>query len=111
MRKGKLIIWLDALRSGDYTQTRGALRNDFGYCSLGILCDLSKLSSWDKDIYETHKYSYLGQVNYLPIQVGDWAEMNKKEISAVSYFLMALNDQKVDFIKLAEHLEKKYKLK
>lgn len=32
--------WLTALRSGDYKQTKGALRDNTGYCCLGVLTDL-----------------------------------------------------------------------
>ena len=30
--------WLDALRSGKYKQTRDCLKNNDGYCCLGVLC-------------------------------------------------------------------------
>lgn len=55
-------IWVNALRSGNYTQGKRALRtaND-EYCCLGVLCDLvdssqwvlqedSKFYAWDRDI-------------------------------------------------------------
>ena len=32
--------WVAALRSGDYQQTESHLRDAFGYCCLGVLCDL-----------------------------------------------------------------------
>lgn len=32
--------WVEALRSGRYSQTRGALRDEDGYCCLGVLCDV-----------------------------------------------------------------------
>lgn len=32
--------WVAALRSGEYEQTEGVLRNGNGYCCLGVLCDL-----------------------------------------------------------------------
>lgn len=40
-------LWIDALRSGDYTQARGTLRetdregNTVGYCCLGVLTELA----------------------------------------------------------------------
>lgn len=36
-------LWIDALRSGEYKQTKGILRREGGkggYCCLGVLCDL-----------------------------------------------------------------------
>jgi len=35
--------WTAALRSGEYKQGQGMLRNDGGdYCCLGVLCDLAR---------------------------------------------------------------------
>src|SRR5690349_4293104 len=36
--------WLNALRSGEYTQTTGRLHDSQtgGYCCLGVLCDLAE---------------------------------------------------------------------
>lgn len=34
-------LWLDALESGEYTQTKGKLHTDAGYCCLGVLCDVA----------------------------------------------------------------------
>jgi hypothetical protein len=40
--------WLEALRSGKYTQGRGRLKtNDNEYCCLGVLCDVSGKGFWD----------------------------------------------------------------
>jgi hypothetical protein len=32
--------WVTALRSGEYAQTRGNLRDQNGFCALGVLCDV-----------------------------------------------------------------------
>jgi hypothetical protein len=32
--------WVATLRSGDYRQSPGGLRDDRGYCCLGVLCDI-----------------------------------------------------------------------
>lgn len=47
--------WVAALRSGEYTQAQGTLKNAAGgFCCLGVLCDLyakEKLSGrWDEDL-------------------------------------------------------------
>lgn len=34
--------WIKALRSGEYKQTTGALRDNEGFCCLGVLCDITK---------------------------------------------------------------------
>jgi hypothetical protein len=33
--------WINALRSGEYKQTRQSLHDDKGYCCLGVLCDVA----------------------------------------------------------------------
>lgn len=45
--------WLEALRSGKYTQTQGVLRRDkpadrrsAGHCCLGVLCDVIDPTRW-----------------------------------------------------------------
>ena len=38
--------WLTALESGEYKQTRDLLRDDNGFCCLGVACDLSGLGTW-----------------------------------------------------------------
>jgi hypothetical protein len=39
--------WLEALRSGVYTQTVYSLRNTSGgYCCMGVLCDIKNPSGW-----------------------------------------------------------------
>lgn len=43
--------WIDALRSGKYTQTTHVLRrpdnHGNGFCCLGVLCDISGGGEWD----------------------------------------------------------------
>ena len=34
-------LWLEALRSGQYPQTRGTLQDAHGYCCLGVLCKVA----------------------------------------------------------------------
>lgn len=38
--------WLVALRSGDYPQTRRRLRDDDGFCCMGVLCDVVDPEGW-----------------------------------------------------------------
>lgn len=41
--------WVSALRSGEYNQTRRTLRDDVGFCCLGVLCDVTSKASWEED--------------------------------------------------------------
>jgi len=41
--------WVDALRSGKYAQTTGTLRDQHGFCCLGVACDVSGKGEWAAD--------------------------------------------------------------
>lgn len=41
--------WLKALRSGEYKQSRETLKDDNGFCCLGVLCDLTYPDDWVKN--------------------------------------------------------------
>jgi hypothetical protein len=36
-------LWIAALESGDYEQSRGTLKNKTGYCCLGVLCEVAQM--------------------------------------------------------------------
>lgn len=59
--------WLTALRSGEYSQTTGTLRDENGMCCLGVLCDIIDPTGWcgnPEDVaYDNQKHS-LGHIVY-----------------------------------------------
>lgn len=64
--------WAEALESGKYAQTKGALRDRNGYCCLGVACDLYAKDTgeaWKKD---ADGYQFLYNVGSLPQQVCEW---------------------------------------
>lgn len=73
--------WVEALRSGEYKQARGALtrkRNgDVSHCCLGVACDLYAKEN-ELDIEEAKRtsegvvISYGGTTGYLPERVREW---------------------------------------
>ena len=70
-------LWVKALRSGEYKQTRGQLRNEDRYCCLGVACDLYSKHVLKKDAWREYKtsvlsYTFLGQGGALPLQVIKW---------------------------------------
>lgn len=81
MRKEVADKWIDALRSGNYAQCKGQLRNNdpvldqepCGFCCLGVLCDLyaaeHPLSDW------TDNGLFQGEEFHLPVAVREWAGM------------------------------------
>jgi hypothetical protein len=40
MNKKVKKLWVDALTSGEYKQTKGTLKDETGFCCLGVLCDI-----------------------------------------------------------------------
>ena len=70
--------WLDALRSGEYSQGTGHLYSGRGFCCLGVLCDIyakEKNESWwyyDGDTEEETPVEELKR----PIQPGDYFNLH-----------------------------------
>lgn len=120
MRKEIKQKWVDALRSGKYSQTQGQLRvtNDDGkasYCCLGVLCDIHRLTTkkkgngWDKDD------NYKGAGGTLPKVVQEWAGLTERDPIVLehnnnqfkSLCLSSWNDnQEYSFKKIANLIEK-----
>ena len=68
--------WIEALRGGEYAQTRHTLRDERGFCCLGVGCDLYGLATqtpWQKDI---GGFSFDGEDDQLPDRVSRWLGLN-----------------------------------
>ncbi len=95
--------WIEALRSGEYKQGMAKLRTiDDRFCCLGVLCDISNISTWiNNGIF--HSYAYGGLAfEILPIIVGEWADLDEGS----QQILMRLNDSGKSFIEIADYIEK-----
>ncbi len=74
--------WIEALRSGEYSQTQNQLKNHYGYCCLGVLCDLySKANEnglWIEEENLFHFETFEGEYEYstLPTDVCKWAGLD-----------------------------------
>jgi hypothetical protein len=115
--------WVDALRSGEYVQGRAGLRNDSGYCCLGVLCELHRQAHPDREweivnidmsrLYTgdvTGPMRYLGDTNILPDEVAEWAELdlnspNVRYLGTNGQALTSLNDGGVPFTAIAVAIE------
>jgi len=105
MKKEIALKWISALRSGKYKQTNNTLKNSFGYCCLGVLCDISEVSEWDS--YNEYENNNM----FLPESVKEWAGMS----SDVGKFpdsdgprystLMSKNDSGSSFNEIADLIE------
>lgn len=124
--------WIEALRSGDYYQTRGTLHRlvesdadgSFtreGYCCLGVLCELAV----GEDVITTQKVPGMARMEYvdpgtgrseqalLPYPVRSWAGLSEHgsgvvvEVDGVTHSLATLNDSGHTFAAIADLIEEK----
>jgi hypothetical protein len=110
-------MWVAALRSGDYQQGQGQLRNHNDYfCCLGVLCDLMPTSNggWytvedDEDL--TSIYEFDGMTELLPDSVMMWANLdsyNPRVLVADGLYvnLSTLNEERgYTFARIADAIE------
>lgn len=72
--------WVAALRSGEYKQGAGYLKNSKGeYCCLGVLCDVAKKEGQkvvEKYLPSLHTYTFDESKAFLPMSVADWAQLS-----------------------------------
>ena len=71
--------WVAALRSGDYDQTKSFLRDEDGFCCLGVACDLyaketgGTARAWRKSgRYYVFAIGSPHEVSALPVPVMEW---------------------------------------
>lgn len=95
--------WLAALRSGEYQQGRGQLRDQSGrMCCLGVLCDLhhkAGLGAWHSDGW------YGNACDLPPDFVVEWADLpdDNPEIGDTSRTLAIYNDGEIGESYLRPH--------
>lgn len=107
--------WLTALRSGDYPQTQGCLRDDNGYCCLGVLTDIAVKN---KVIPEPDRYGdrfryFDGEGSLLPFKVTKWAGLDSPNPAVRVHLedrerrqcLSELNDEYMSFDEIADLIE------
>lgn len=75
MKKSVKKKWVAALNSGKYKQTTGALKNDNGFCCLGVLCDVYRKEK-KKKLWETTDDGtclMFSNGGTLPYKVQEWS--------------------------------------
>jgi hypothetical protein len=103
--------WVDALRSGDYKQTQHRLHNEYGFCCLGVLCDLyGKENNVEWEINEdSGKYMFQDKVGVLPFSVIKWSGIADSGPPGNDQMyigtLAALNDGGSTFNEIADLIE------
>ena len=109
-----------ALRSEEYKQTSGALRDADGYCCLGVACDLYRKTEdperdWvlvdaksviDQDKLDEH-WEFLNTNDLLPQEVMEWLGFatRKGDLHDGRSALSTLNDQGEGFEYIADVIE------
>jgi hypothetical protein len=107
--------WVNALNSGEYQQTREHLKTYYGYCCLGVLCDLySKANEnglWKEENNLFHFETVEGEYEYstLPVNVSKWAGLDSDnpiiEYGEEKMRISDLNDTGKSFKEIAAIIE------
>lgn len=109
--------WVAALRSGKYAQSKQRLKTKYGYCCLGVLCDLAVKEGICKenpgeDIAD-EEISFDERTSILPQSVLNWANIDsinphvKLESRIYPITLAECNDSlDLDFNEIANIIEK-----
>lgn len=101
--------WVADLRSGEYEQGTGHLRNADGtFCCLGVLCDGARrhgLGDWDDNGYFNSKDLSEGNEALLPEFVADWAGLDSSNPEIGRYTCAARNDGGSSFAKIADLID------
>ena len=104
--------WVAALRSGEYKQGRGALRNAADeFCCLGVLCDLSPFP-WlgpperkMRPSYDIEERPHFLTSGYLSEPVAEWAGLVDTNPVVDGNTLSHLNDTGCPFDQIADLIE------
>lgn len=112
--------WVEALRSGNYKQDIGVLREDDRFCCLGVLGDISDEYEWRKEgdvsytLCRKDDHRYNGGTVYLPGSslpgIFDYGEgeptgYNTQQAYDVQKILARLNDDRFSFDDIADVIE------
>jgi len=85
--KEQIRAWVSALRSAEYSQTKGRLQNESGYCCLGVACDIF-IPDEMKDLHPTTGLM-IGGLPYNQGASPEWLSQIKKILGTL---ISGLND-------------------
>jgi hypothetical protein len=106
-------IWIEALRSGEFSQVEEVLKSSHGHCCLGVLCELYTKET-EQQVFnklDDGQYSRIDNSDDedLPDFVRDWAGMksNHGVLPEIHPFnsLAEMNDDGIDFNEIANVIE------
>lgn len=97
-------MFLNALRSGEYKQTKYCLKDDEGFCGLGVLTDLyikQNDLTWDLEPINQKKFSFQGMSHIAHKDVNEACEIDNTILGMIPY----MNDSGKSFEEIADYLE------
>jgi hypothetical protein len=107
--------WVATLRSGRFRQEKGKLRTPYGYCCLGVACELFHKEYPDFERFynrECRWYEYGGREDFLPLSVQQWLGLKDEKgtfarlnLTDSSHNLAVLNDGGETFEGIANFIE------
>lgn len=113
--------WVEALESGEYEQTTGALQDNHGFCCLGVLCDVAIREGLEVEVKSycdcgdelCDSISYDEAVEVLPSSVQEWAGLTSCDPSVGvdgdgKDSLAELNDAGLSFPDIADLIRSEY---
>jgi hypothetical protein len=108
-KKEVVALWIKALRSGEYQQTQGCLRDQHGFCCMGVVSDLAARDGgmpWVEPNVPDGDYIYRGMTDFLPPTIAKFLNLSKLQ----QKILAEMNDQaEFSFAQIADKLEAFYK--
>jgi hypothetical protein len=113
----RIALWLAALRSGEYEQVEGGLREQDSYCCLGVACEvMRKQTGRGEWVGTTFRVEGENSCSVLPHPVQEWfgLEESNPAVSrgvfapASEKSLASLNDGGKSFTEIAAVIEAKY---
>lgn len=103
--KRQLTKWIRALRSGEYAQTTHRLQDEYGYCCLGVACEVLL------PIKIRNRFGFLtGSIPIDQIDAPQWLiDLNKDFDAKTGWLLTKVNDElELTFDEIADCLEAVY---
>jgi hypothetical protein len=105
--------WITALRSGEYQQGKGSLRNSYNqFCCLGVFCDIYIKKNPDRAKWEDNTNTFiiddLRYGVYLAPIFKEIAGFSENEFYDCNVALMVMNDNGMTFKEIADIIEKEF---
>jgi hypothetical protein len=101
-------LWVRALRSRQYPQGRGALRQGDKRCALGVLIEVAMQDGVRLSMSVNPEHGstgYDGNFGALPIAVMEWAGLRDTDPAVGGMSIAMMNDSGVPFEALADRIE------